>query len=157
VLTYERRRVVLDLLKKEGKVEVNKLAQQLNVSPMTIRRDLDALSQQGLALRTRGGAVSPNINYELSLEEKMVSNAEVKNRIGERAATLIEENESVLLDAGTTCLALARYIQNMRLTVITSDVRIAFELYRSPTIKLIILGALSKLTWEPLLALLLKK
>jgi len=49
VLTYERRRVVLDLLKKEGKVEVNKLAQQLNVSPMTIRRDLDALSQQGLA------------------------------------------------------------------------------------------------------------
>jgi len=54
VLTYERRRVVLDLLKKEGKVEVNKLAQQLNVSPMTIRR-----------------AVSPNINYELSLEEKM--------------------------------------------------------------------------------------
>jgi len=87
----------------------------------------------------------------------MVSNAEVKNRIGERAATLIEENESVLLDAGTTCLALARYIQNMRLTVITSDVRIAFELYRSPTIKLIILGALSKLTWEPLLVLLLKK
>jgi len=77
------------------------------------------------------------------LKEKMVSNAEVKNRIGERAATLIEENESVLLDAGTTCLALARYIQNMRLTVITSDVRIAFELYRSPTIKLIILGALS--------------
>jgi len=53
VLTYERRRVVLDLLKKEGKVEVNKLAQQLNVSPMTIRRDLDALSQQGLALRTK--------------------------------------------------------------------------------------------------------
>jgi len=72
----------------------------------------------------------------------MVSNAEVKNRIGERAATLIEENESVLLDAGTTCLALARYIQNMRLTVITSDVRIAFELYRSPTIKLIILGGI---------------
>jgi len=142
VLTYERRRFVLELLKKEGKVEVNKLAQQLNVSPMTIRRDLDALSEQGLAFRTRGGAISPNINYELSLEEKMVSNAEVKSRIGERAAALIEENESILLDAGTTCLALARYIQNMRLTVITSDVRIAFELYRSPTIKLIILGGI---------------
>jgi DeoR family transcriptional regulator of aga operon len=142
VLTYERRRLVLDLLKKEGKVEVNKLAQQLNVSPMTIRRDLDVLSEKGLALRTRGGAISPNINYELPLEEKMVSRADVKKRIGERAATLIEENESVLLDAGTTCLALARCIQNMHLTVITSDIRIAFELYKSPTIKLIVLGGI---------------
>jgi len=127
VLTYERRRFVLELLKKEGKVEVNKLAQQLNVSPMTIRRDLDALSEQGLAFRTRGGAISPNINYELPLEEKMVSRAEVKSRIGERAAALIEENESILLDAGTTCLALARRVQSMHLTVITSDVRIACE------------------------------
>jgi len=142
VLTYERRRFVLELLKKEGKVEVNKLAQQLNVSPMTIRRDLDALSEQGLAFRTRGGAISPNINYELPLEEKMVSRAEVKSRIGERAAALIEENESILLDAGTTCLALARRVQSMHLTVITSDVRIAFELYRSPTIKLIVLGGI---------------
>lgn len=142
MLTYERRRLVLDLLKKEGKVEVNKLAQQLNVSPMTIRRDLDVLSEKGLALRTRGGAISPNINYELPLEEKMVSRADVKKRIGERAATLIEENESVLLDAGTTCLALARCIQNMHLTVITSDIRIAFELYKSPTIKLIVLGGI---------------
>ena len=142
MLTYERRRFVLELLKKEGKVEVNKLAQQLNVSPMTIRRDLDALSEQGLAFRTRGGAISPNINYELPLEEKMVSRVEVKSRIGERAAALIEENESILLDAGTTCLALARRVQSMHLTVITSDVRIAFELYRSPTIKLIVLGGI---------------
>ncbi|MDI6601524.1 MAG: DeoR/GlpR family DNA-binding transcription regulator [Thermoanaerobacteraceae bacterium] len=143
MLPEERRIFILKQLNQNGKVEVDKLAQHLNVSQMTIRRDLDMLTSRGLAFRTHGGAISPNINNEIPLDEKMVTNIDAKRKIGEYAASLINENESILLDAGTTCLSVAQSIKNRKnITVITNDIRIVFELYQNPNIKLICAGGL---------------
>jgi len=145
MLPEERRIFILKQLNQNGKVEVDKLAQYLNVSQMTIRRDLNMLTSRGLAFRTHGGAISPNINNEIPLDEKMVTNIDAKRKIGEYAASLINENESILLDAGTTCLSVAQSIKNRKnITVITNDIRIVFELYQNPHIKLICSGGWSR-------------
>lgn len=143
MLPEERRILILNLLNQKGTVEVDKLAQHLNVSQMTIRRDLDMLTSRGLAFRTHGGAILPNTNDEVPLEEKLATNIEAKKKIGEYAASLINENESIVLDAGTTCLSVAQNIKTRKnITVITSDIRIVLELYQNPKIKLICTGGL---------------
>lgn len=141
-MAEERRKKIMEILRQKSKAEVNVLSKELNVSEMTIRRDLIYLEEYGMVFRTHGGAIIPDILInEIPYKEKQLSNRDAKNRIAKKAFEYISDGKSVFLDAGTTCLALAQQLLFMKdITVITNDLKIALELYKNPNIKLICLG-----------------
>lgn len=144
MLAEERRRAILDIMAREGRVLVRELASRFNTSHVTIRNDLKILHTEGLILRAHGGGLPTGdgtlIDPSLKEKEKLHQNEKVK--IGEAAASLVKEGESVLLDSGTTATAVARALRQFRnLTVITNAVNIAAELAPMP-IQLILTGGI---------------
>jgi DeoR/GlpR family transcriptional regulator of sugar metabolism len=130
-MSEERRKTILKTVEVDGRVRVEDLSAQFGVSEVTIRKDLADLEARGLLQRTHGGAVLLQRNaFNPSFEEKAQMNGAAKQAIAELAAAQIEEGDSLVLDAGTTTLALARLIKTRfeRLTVITSSIPIATEL-----------------------------
>jgi DeoR/GlpR family transcriptional regulator of sugar metabolism len=128
MLTAERRRQILDILTTDERAEVAALAIRFTVSESTIRRDLEWLSRSGAVERIRGGAV-PALRVEPSYEQKRRSHEVEKRAIARAAARLVEPGGSILLDAGTTTLAVARALRGIRdLTVATTSLPIALEL-----------------------------
>ena len=109
---------------------------------MTIRRDLLKLDEKGKLKKTYGGAIKTNfINSEIPYNSKMKSNDKEKNEISKRALDFIKGNETLLLDAGTTNFALAKRLRNFKkLTIVTTDLKIAVELSENTDNQIIILG-----------------
>lgn len=130
MLPAERRNYIINVIRSKGKVEVDNLAQQLKVSPMTIRRDLALLAEQGFIDRTHGGAVLPSVlSKEEPYQSKETALIEQKQRIGQEAAKLVQDGQVIILDSGTTTLEIAKEIKNLKdLTVVTNDLKIALEL-----------------------------
>ncbi len=131
MLNEERRRAILDIVSREGRVLVKDLAPRLNTSQVTIRKDLEILHSQGTIYRTHGGAlpVQTGALLDPSLREKEKQHRKEKLRIGAAAAALVKEGESVVLDSGSTTTMIARALRDFRnLTVITNAVNIAAEL-----------------------------
>ncbi len=124
------------LLEQEGRVSVAGLGERFQVSPATVRSDLDALAQQGLLLRTHGGAIhSDRTDLELSFDVRRRLHSLQKRRIGAAAATMIEDGEAIALDASTTALAVASQIKDRReVTVITNGLLVALALLETPGI-----------------------
>jgi DeoR family transcriptional regulator, fructose operon transcriptional repressor len=107
-----------------GEVTVNDLAEHFGVSVDTVRRDLDELAADDRVKRTHGGAVrsSPLSRMETSFNERMSVQDTAKNRIGEVAATLIEDGQTILLNGGTTALAVLPHLARRRdLTLVTNN------------------------------------
>lgn len=140
----ERRSHTLRLLQDQGHASVSRLSTDLGVTEVTIRKDLRHLEEQGLLVRTHGGALRiDHYVYDMPFEEKTARNAEEKRRIGKAAADLVEENDTIILDSGTTTLQVARNLRGKRgVTAITASVYIAIELMRIPDLELILLGGL---------------
>ena len=139
------RRVQISELVNEGKaVSVSDLSNMFSLSPVTIRNDLRKLKTEGSIQRTYGGAVgTKNVAFEFSFQEKSDRFFEEKRRIGEFAASLVEEGQTILLDGGTTCLQIAKNIKNVKnLTVVTNGLCAVSELRFSKNIELIILGGI---------------
>jgi DeoR family transcriptional regulator of aga operon len=131
MLNEERRREILALLNRDGRVLVRDLARHFRISQITIRKDLEFLDGQGVVQRTHGGALPLQAGALLdpSLREKEKLHRKQKILIAEAAASLVEEGQSVLLDSGTTTTAIARALKDMaQLTVITNAINIAAEL-----------------------------
>jgi DeoR family transcriptional regulator, aga operon transcriptional repressor len=131
MLNEERRRLILEILGRDGRVTVRDLAARFSTSTVTIRKDLDALHEADRLHRTHGGAlpVQESALTDLSLQEKEKLNRKEKHRIAMASASLIHEGQSVVLDSGTTTTAVARAIRRFhRVTVITNAVNIAVEL-----------------------------
>ena len=130
------------LLETSGQVIVRELSNCAGVSDMTIRRDLEALEHEGLLRRTRGGAVSvTSLSYEPPYVLRKDTNASAKARIGRRAASLLREGETVILDVGTTAVEVARALKGRQnLTVLTSNLRAATILADEPGIVLMLTG-----------------
>lgn len=131
MLNEERRRLILEIVNREGRVLVKDLAPRFEISPVTIRKDLEILHSQGLVHRTHGGAlpIQAGALLDPSLREKEKLHRKEKVRIGEAAAALVKEGESVVLDSGTTTTCAARALREFRqLTVITNAANIATEL-----------------------------
>lgn len=127
----ERRRKILEMIHRDGRVLVKDLARQFRISQITIRKDLEVLENQGSVHRTHGGAlpVQTGALLDPTLREKEKLHRREKLRIAEAAAKLVEEGQSILLDSGTTTTAIARALKAMtRLTVITNATNIAAEL-----------------------------
>lgn len=117
---------ILDLLTKEGTMGVNELAQHLDVSVETVRRDVKALAGRGEIVRMHGAIALPSVVNEAPFERRMRENREAKETIARLAAATIRDGESVMLDTGTTTSLLARALLDHRqLTVVTNSSDIA--------------------------------
>ena len=119
---------------EEGQVTVSALAERLGVSIDTIRRDLDQLSAEGVLIRTYGGAVSPSSNSrpDRAVDVRMTVQEKEKEAIAAIASSLVENSSSIMINGGTTTLALARALRGHRdLTIATNNLLIAPAL--SPT------------------------
>lgn len=133
---------IMDLLTAQGEAQVAELAVALGVSDMTIRRDLDALALAGKVIRTHGGAaLSGRVVFDFQFMQRTQSQEDAKQQIAAIAASLVTDGQSILLDSGTTTLAVARALKaRKRLTLITTSLPIASELQNCDAIELILLG-----------------
>ena len=136
-----RRQAIIEALEEAGQLSVGDLSQRFGVSEVTIRADLQALSDQGLIQRVRGGAIITTVLPDLSYEVRMQLNAAQKTRIGQRAASMVHDGDTILLDASTTAQAVAANLKNINeLTVITNGLKVAMSLLAHPGIHVILIG-----------------
>jgi DeoR/GlpR family transcriptional regulator of sugar metabolism len=144
MLPADRRRLIVELVEKHSSVSVAELCEQLDVSEMTIRRDLRILSDQGLLQRVHGGAMTRRSrSYEPPFMLRAAANTNSKISIAVEAARLVREGDSIALDVGTTTLEIARQIVGIRnVTILTSSVPIANILADAPDIHLILTGGI---------------
>jgi DeoR/GlpR family transcriptional regulator of sugar metabolism len=138
----ERREQIIVLLGEVGRVSVVELSEQFDVTPATIRADLDALATERLLIRTHGGALAlDEERLELSFDFRRRLHAGQKSRIGAVAAGMIEDGEAIILDASTTALAVATQLKDRReLTVLTNGILIALALIDLPGITVVMPG-----------------
>jgi len=130
VFNAERDILIIDRLNKQGRVLVNDLARDLDVTPMTIRRDLQRLEDLGMLQKVHGGAVPPDgLLKERAYSEKKLLRTSLKRMIAKEAVQLVESGDTILLDAGTTTFEMASLLREMPgVNVVTSDLHIALEL-----------------------------
>lgn len=118
----ERRRRILEILFENQSVRVNELSLLLDVSEVTIRRDLESMEREGLLERCHGGAtLNTHLNIEPLFSQKNMAFLEEKRRIGLLAASLVEPGETIFINSGTTTLQIFRYLGGKNLQVITSN------------------------------------
>jgi len=119
---HARSELILSALGATGRVEVNDLAQRLEVSTVTIRKDLDALEQRAVLRRVRGGAVAAPVVDEGSFETRLRIRRAEKTAIARAVAPLVEDGDVIALDSSTSCHYLARELLDRRsLVVITNS------------------------------------
>ncbi|MES3021720.1 MAG: transcriptional repressor AgaR [Pseudomonadota bacterium] len=142
--TPQRRETILSQLAERGSVKVADLVASLSVSAVTIRSDLTALESLGLVKRSHGGAhLARTPTPEHSIRQKDALNHEQKERIGARAARMVEAGDNVIIDSGTTTLSLARHLREASdVTVMTNGLNIAWELADTLGVNLILTGGL---------------
>ncbi|GAA3377683.1 DeoR/GlpR family DNA-binding transcription regulator [Streptomyces sannanensis] len=162
---------MLKLLAERRQLEVESVAEELDVSPATIRRDLDHLAEQQLLTRTRGGAVAHTVSYDLPLRYKSVRQSSEKERIARAAAAMVRRGMVVGLNGGTTATEVARALATRPdwpekadeplLTIVTNALNIANELAVRPQVKVVATGGVAMpLSFElvgPLAGLILRE
>ena len=139
----ERRSEIVRQTEAKGKVVVEELAKQLNVSQVTIRNDLNVLSGRGLVVRSRGGAVAgTRLTFELSVQEKYLDNFPRKRRLGRVVAKLIgADTRNLVLDSGTTTEEVAVCLrEHSNLMVMTNGLNVATALAPAEGIEVFVTG-----------------
>lgn len=141
MLVEERRQRVLDLVSQRGFVSLGDLAQAIQVSESTIRRDLDHWHAQGVVRRTHGGAMFVGNGTELpALEDRETKQLEEKRAIARAAVERMRDGDAILLDGGTTTLEAARLLVGRAMTIVTNSLPIAALFASSRETDLIMLG-----------------
>ncbi len=140
----ERHQFILNKLQKEGYVAVVDLCKELNVSPVTIRKDLKLLEEKSLLFKAHGGATQQNpYTVDRSVNEKEKIQSIEKLKIGSAAAKLVEDNDSIIIASGTTVQALAKAINvKGNLMVVTGALNVALELVKHQNIEVMHLGGI---------------
>jgi DeoR/GlpR family transcriptional regulator of sugar metabolism len=142
MLTEERRQVILELLRSDGKVVAAELSASLAVSPDTVRRDLRELAEAGLLRRVHGGALPAAVGarpYAVRREQAPAAKAAIARATGR----LLRHGQVILLDSGTTTLEVARHLPpELEATVITNSPPIAVALAEHPTVEVNVLGGM---------------
>lgn len=130
MLAVERRGLILEKLQEEKRVVVSELSQLYGVSEETIRRDLDKLDKDGLAVKSYGGAVineSTSIDMPFNVRKK--KNVSGKQKMAEIIADLVQDGDHIMLDASTTGVFIAKAIKHKeRITLITNSIEVVIEL-----------------------------
>lgn len=143
MLRESRQKEILDLLNKNGYVEINSLCRMFNVTEMTIRRDLDTLAEQQGIERTRGGAIRQENNRysETRLETRMTLHSEEKLTIANEALKYIANGNAVYFDSGTTSFCLAQSLpSDLHILAVTNGLNICSELAYHPHVSSIMIG-----------------
>lgn len=142
MFAIERVKIIKNHLIKDQKVSVAKLSEILDVTEVTIRRDLEKLEREGFLKRTHGGAVLNSYVEEVFFEDVTTDQTlEMQQEIADTAFNLVSDYDSIMLSSGTTNLQIAKRLATKNnLTVITNDIRIAMEFSNSPTNSLIMIG-----------------
>jgi DeoR/GlpR family transcriptional regulator of sugar metabolism len=153
VFARERQEHIVRIVEEHGRARVTDLASLFGVSAVTIRKDLVALEGERRLVRTHGGAITIGRSRpELAFEIRERLQADEKARIGAAGAALVHDGESIVMDASTTALSVARHLKARQgwsqLTVITNGLRIASELAGHPGITVLMLGG--RVRWEAL-------
>ncbi len=140
----DRRKKILELLNRDGSVKVSHLSKLFDISEVTIRTDLADMEYKGLLTRVHGGAVSSyKPYYSMSLNQRMSTNQEQKEVIAAKIAEMIEDNDTIMLNSGTTTLLVFRALpQNLNLSIVTNSISIALEGTSNPNFNIILLGGL---------------
>jgi DeoR family transcriptional regulator, aga operon transcriptional repressor len=147
MLIDERRQHILELIQNRGRALVSDLSEQLNISQITIRKDLDYLQSKGVIQRSHGGAlrIQSSALIDPTLQEKQKRNFREKERIAAAATKMIEEGQCIILDSGTTTTAVAQGLKHFKqLTVITNAVNIAAELAGTEVEVILVGGTMRK-------------
>lgn len=144
MFAHERYEIILELLHRNKVVKAAELAERFKVSIETIRRDLEYLEKQGNLQRVYGGAaLNKHTGVEIEYSFRETRNPDEKKEIGKKAAELIENGDTVILDLGTTCLEVARNLRNRdNITIITNSIKIATELVDASGIRVFLMGGL---------------
>ncbi|WP_189266574.1 DeoR/GlpR family DNA-binding transcription regulator [Streptomyces fuscichromogenes] len=140
MLAEQRHQLILQALRSGGTVTVTELADRLEASAATVRRDLLKLEEDGLLTRVHGGAVVEEDPAPFT--EAAEAQPDAKDAIAAQAATMIEDGQSVILDSGSTVYRLARRLHGRRITVITNNLAVYEELVRDESVELMLLGGM---------------
>ena len=140
--TEQRKDKILELLKKNDSVRVSSLSRLFGVSEVTVRAYLEDLEKKGLLSRVHGGAVSSyKPYYSMNLNQRLETNQHEKVTIAERIAKLIQPNDTVMLNAGTTTLLVfRRFPADYNLSIVTNSISIALEASGNPNYNVILVG-----------------
>ena len=135
----QRHTTILELLSKHQRTEVALLSELLGVSQVTIRKDLDILEERGLVRREHGCAC---LNTSNDTGKRLAFNYDIKRRIAKKAAALVEEGETVLIESGSCCALLAEELANEQkdVTIITNSVFVANFIRHAMHTKIVLLG-----------------
>src|SRR5450755_3101559 len=147
MLNEERRRAIIEILERDGRVLVADMARKFDTSQVTIRKDLEVLHAHGSVHRTHGGALPAREGAleDPTLREKEKLHRKEKLRIATSAAERVKEGQVVILDSGTTTTAIARALREFRnLTIVTNAVNIAADLTGAPVEVILTGGTLRK-------------
>ena len=139
----ERRGEILRILEEQGGITVEEICQACGISAVTARADLNALEQRGRLRRVHGGALPLDRSLTVvNINQRMSVNTEAKARIGARAAQLVQEGDSIIVDSGSTTYELVRALDpQLSITVVTHDLTIAdYVEAHLPQSNLILLG-----------------
>src|SRR5882762_6108610 len=137
----ERQQEILDLARAQGRVSVDDLALRFDVTPQTIRKDLNELCELHLVSRVHGGAIIASGVENIAYEARRFIAQSEKRAIGAAAAHIIPNNASLFINIGTTTEEVARALaRHQGLLVITNNLNVATLLYRHPRIEVIMAG-----------------
>ncbi|MCM3226957.1 DeoR/GlpR family DNA-binding transcription regulator [Terribacillus saccharophilus] len=142
MLKRERLLKIVDIVNKQGIITVNDIIHELNVSDMTIRRDLDELDKAGKLVRIHGGAqsITHAMDQELSHVEKLDVQVEEKTQIASLAASIVSDRDTVFLGPGTTIELLARHLLHKKIRIITNSYPVFEILTQSDTAEIMLIG-----------------
>jgi DeoR/GlpR family transcriptional regulator of sugar metabolism len=142
MLASERRARIGTLAARQGVVRTEELSSLFGVSHVTIRNDLDLLAKQGVLIRDRGGAVvNTNTALTTAFNQRAELNLDEKRRISQAAARMVNPGDTVILDAGTTLMELAKLVMDVSpLTVVTNALNIAMQLGSSRQAHIVLIG-----------------
>ncbi|HIX72477.1 MAG TPA: DeoR/GlpR family DNA-binding transcription regulator [Candidatus Anaerobutyricum stercoripullorum] len=135
----ERQSKLIKLVNIYQKIEVSRLAELLDVSQVTIRKDLDHLEDEGLLTREHGYALIKNAN---DINTRLTINYDTKLKVATKAAEMVSNGETVMLESGSTCALLAEQLAKLKkdVTIITNSAYIAIRIRELPIRKVILLG-----------------
>lgn len=146
--TIERRHDIVQLTLAHGKVCVSELADNYQVSEVTIRTDLNYLQNKKLLIRSRGGAMANNtVPKELSINEKHCAQMDIKRKLAQLAFQQINEGDAIILDSGSTIAELANCLNSFdRLVVMTNGLNVAQNLIDAPGVEVLMTGGVLRKT-----------
>lgn len=154
LLKVDRQLMILDLLHKKGSsLRIAELSVELNVSVVTVRRDVWELARQGIVASTRGGVklLHEGATYEPRYETKLSEDTDIKDAIARHVAECVDDGATIFLDGGTTVGSLAHYLARKQVTVVTNALNVANVLASSKSVRLILVGGTFRQTSQTFL------